>query len=177
MWPQGQRKPMNQRKRRVRGHVIADLSLHHVAYAVVKCGYTLESTKSDYGYDALIFTYGESGEVENGYMFVQLKATDHIGKYRKGGGFSFPVARKDVDLWQDEPFPVYLILFDASAEAAYWLYFQKYLQRHGVRASGIRGNWISVEMDAAQLVDVSSVRGWRADKAEVLAQIGSVNHA
>jgi hypothetical protein len=32
-------------------------------------------------------------------------------------------------------------------------------------------------MDAAQLVDVNSVRSWRADKADVLAQIGSVNHA
>ena len=126
--------------------MIADLSLHHVAYAVVKCGYTLELTKSDYGYDALIFTYGESGEVENGYMFVQLKATDHIGKYRKGGGFSFPVARKDVDLWQDEPFPVYLILFDASAEAAYWLYFQSIFsgmacERLASREIGFPSRW------------------------------------
>ena len=168
---------MIKRKQRTRQHVIADLSLHHVAYNVVKCGYTLEATQSDYGYDALLFTYSDSGEVENGNIFVQLKATDHIAKHRKGTSFSFRVGKKDVDSWQDEPFPVYLILFDASAEAAYWLYFQKYLQMHGVRACGIKGNWISVEMDAAQIVDEQSVRSWRADKAEVLAQIGSMKHA
>ncbi len=171
------RKPMIKRKKRTRQHVIADLSLHHVAYTVVKCGYTLETTQSDYGYDALLFTYSDSGEVENGNIFVQLKATDQISKYRTQKRFLFPVDKKDVDLWQAELFPVYLILFDASAEAAYWLYFQKYLQMREVRASGIKGNWLSVEMDAAQIVDEKSVRGWRADKAEVLAKIGSMKHA
>ncbi len=167
---------MIERKQRTRRHVIASMSLHHVAYTIAKCGYTLEATQSDYGYDALLFTYSDSGEVENGNIFVQLKATDHISKYRKRKSFSFSVGKKDVDLWQDEPFPVYLILFDASAEAAYWLYFQKYLQINGVRASGIKGNSISIEMDAAQIVDENSVHGWRADKSEVLAQIGSMKH-
>jgi len=168
---------MIQRKQRTRQHVIASMSLHHVAYTVVKCGYTLEATQSDYGYDGLLFTYGDNGEVENGNIFVQLKATDNIAKYLKETRFSFRAGKKDVDSWQAEPFPVYLILFDASAEAAYWLYFQKYLQTHGVQASGIKGNWLSVEMDAAQVVDEQSVRGWRADKAEVLAKIGSMKHA
>ncbi len=167
---------MIKRKQRTRQHVIASMSFHHVAYTVVKCGYTLETPQSDYGYDALLFTYSDSGEVENGNIFLQLKATDRIGKYRKQKSFSYTVYKKDVDMWQDEPFPVYLVLFDTSAETAYWLYFQKYLQMQGVRASAIKGNSFSVEMDAGQIVDEQSVRSWRADKAEALAQIGSMKH-
>lgn len=69
-------------------------------------------TTSDYGYDGSIFTYNQLGEIENGYIFIQLKATDRIDRYQKKGAFSFPISKKDVELWQGEPFPAYLILFD-----------------------------------------------------------------
>jgi hypothetical protein len=124
--------PAGKRKKRTRKHVIADLSLHHVAYQVVKCGFTIEPTRSDYGYDGSIFTYDRRGEVENGAMFVQLKATDHIARYKRRTTFSFPIEKRDVDLWKDEPFPVYLILFDTAAEVAYWLYLQAYLETNGI---------------------------------------------
>ena len=88
---------MIKRKQRTRQHVIASMSLHHVAYTVVKCGYTLEATQSDYGYDGLLFTYGDTGEVENGNIFVQLKATDNIAKYRKQTSFcSAPAKRTSI---------------------------------------------------------------------------------
>jgi len=79
------------RKRRTRAHIIADLSLHHVAYRIVKCGHTIEPIRSDYGYDGSIFTYNGRGEIENGNIFIQLKATDHIDRYRKRGAFSFQI--------------------------------------------------------------------------------------
>ena len=165
------------RKKRTRAHIIADLSLHHVAYRIVKCGHTIEPIRSDYGYDGSIFTYNGRGEIENGNIFIQLKATDHIDRYRKRGAFSFPISKKDIDLWQREPFPVYLILFDTVSETAYWLYLQEYLQRNGMTAAKMVRNSLAVLINSAQIVDEKSVRAWRADKAKVLDKIGSISHA
>jgi hypothetical protein len=36
---------------------------------------------------------------------------------------------------------------------------------------------LPIRMNAAQIVDLSSVRAWRAHKAKVLANIGPISHA
>jgi hypothetical protein len=69
---------MTIRKSRVRKHVIADMSLPHLAYIIVSCMFTIEATRSDYGYDLSILTFDTAGQYENGNMFVQLKATDKL---------------------------------------------------------------------------------------------------
>ena len=168
---------MSRRKKRTRAHIIADLSLHHVEYQIAKCGFTIEATRSDYGYDGSIFTYDSRGEIENGNIFFQLKATDHVDRYKKKREFSFRISKKDIDLWQREPFPVYLILFDTKSETAYWLYLQEYLQSKGIAAANMSRNSLAVRISASQIVDKKSVRTWRADKAKVLAKIGSIRHA
>jgi len=38
-----------ERKRRMREHVIADLSVHHVEGLVLKCGFTVQRIVADYG--------------------------------------------------------------------------------------------------------------------------------
>jgi hypothetical protein len=50
------------------------MSFHHLAYLVVRCGFTIQPIEQDYGYDAVIFTYDKSGEIESSNLFVQLKA-------------------------------------------------------------------------------------------------------
>src|SRR5437660_1542756 len=40
---------MHMRKRRTREHVIADLSINHVERCVLRCGWTAERTRYDYG--------------------------------------------------------------------------------------------------------------------------------
>ena len=55
-----------QRKRRTREHVIADLSVNHVERVVLRCGWTVERTRHDYGLDLYLETYNIDGEVENG---------------------------------------------------------------------------------------------------------------
>jgi len=67
-----------QRKRRTREHIIADLSVHHVEGFVLRCGWTVERTRHDYGIDLIMRTYRARGEVQNGEVFFQLKATDSL---------------------------------------------------------------------------------------------------
>jgi hypothetical protein len=164
---------MARRKKRTRTHVIADLSFHHVGYFVVREGFTLEAVEGDYGLDAWIITFAKSGEVENGMIYVQLKASDNI--VRKPGGIAFRVKKSDVDLWESEPMPVYLVLFDVAEERAYWMYFQRYAAANGISAATMKHNSVEVLFDEGQVVDETAVRQWRADKADVLEEIAKVD--
>lgn len=169
---------MVQKKRRTRKHVIADMSLHHVAYHLVKANCTIEPTKADYGYDGTVFTFDRSGQIENGTIFVQLKATDSISRHQRTGGFAFPVNAKDLALWLDEPFPVYLILFDAQSEQAYWLYVQEYFTRHEIARPSLGKRSLSVLIDRSNRFDSATPRIWRSDKTRILRQLkGLVKHA
>jgi Domain of unknown function (DUF4365) len=168
---------MARRKKRVRNHVIADMSLHHVGYEVVKHGFTIEAESSDYGYDCSIVTFDTDGEVENGMIFLQLKATEGVKRTKGKATVSFRVDRRDLDYWENEIFPVYLILFDAVAERAYWLYVQRYVQDNHISAARLNAGSLTVHIDLSQVVDGAAVARWREDKAAVLAQIGPVDHA
>jgi len=169
---------MADRKKRVRNHVIADLSVNHVEYHLLKAGYTMDVTKSDYGYDGIIFTFDSNGEIENGNIFVQLKATDSIDSHRKKNGLSFSISKKDIHLWYDEPFPVYLLLFDAVAENAYWLYLQQYLKKQKIAPSNLTGNSLAIHIDRINLFDLTTPKLWRSHKEIVLDELkGLISHA
>jgi len=66
------------RKRRTRAHVIADLSINHVEKRVLECGWTVQRFSPDYGLDLLITTFNRRGEIENGDVRLQIKATESI---------------------------------------------------------------------------------------------------
>lgn len=171
------RKPTSARKRRTREHVIADLSLHYLAYRVVGCGFTIEIVRSDYGYDVSIFTFDKNGEIENLNMYVQLKATDKIKLSEDKKHLLFRLSKKDIDYWEDEPVPVYLVVFDAKRKRAYWLYLQRYLASKNMRTDQIAGQSITVEINTKRILRKKTIKAWRRDKAMVLKQIGAVDHA
>jgi hypothetical protein len=92
------------RKRRTREHIITDLGVNQVERFVLRCGWTVERTRHDYGVDLLMETYNEAGEVENGRIVFQLKATDHPRQSSDGSALS------------------------ATADRAHWLYVQDYFR-------------------------------------------------
>jgi hypothetical protein len=69
------------KKTRTREHVIADLGVNHVERQVLLCGFSVERIEHDYGVDLLVFTYNAGGEVENGEIRLQIKATDRVKKH------------------------------------------------------------------------------------------------
>jgi hypothetical protein len=79
---------------------------------------------ADYGYDLIMVTYNEDGEVENGLVFFQLKVTDHLRTSADGRTIGFSVTVGDLDLWTREELPVILIVYDAVNEQAYWIHIQ-----------------------------------------------------
>jgi hypothetical protein len=164
------------KKQRTRPHVIAALSETYLDQRVHECGYTIEHITKDYGYDAFIFTFDDNGEIENGQIYVQLKATDKIRLSASGQKVFYTISTRDIKLWQDNFMPVYLVLYDAAAKEAYWVYLQQYLERRGLRAERLITNSLTIEIDVANVLDTASVRAWRADKRKAIAQI-KVSHA
>ncbi len=121
---------MEKRKKRTREHIIADISVNYVEHFIVTTGFSVERVEKDYGYDLVLFTYDSEGEIENGQIYLQLKATDHIQK--TNDKIALSISTKDLNLWLEEPMPVILILYDAIQKEAYWLYIQAYFEKHQI---------------------------------------------
>jgi len=163
------------RKKRTRAHVIADMSYHHLAYLVVSCAFTVEANRSDYGYDLSIYTFDGDGRSENGNIYVQLKASDSLSFNREDDTVSFRISKRDIETWEGEPFPVYLVVFDTSEQKSYSIYLQKYFQANAISAATMAHDSINVQVPA-RAVDATMINNWRSDKNAIIAQIGAVQH-
>ena len=109
------------RKRRTRQHIIADLSVNFVERLVLKQGHVAERIVFDYGYDLTLRTFDDNGELEPGFALFQLKATDSPNLIDEGRAVTIPIDAGDLAVWLREPMPVFLILYDAHQELAYWV--------------------------------------------------------
>ena len=174
--PPKAKKARGKRKTRTPEHVRATMSFHYIAYRVAKCGFVIDGTREDYGYDAYIEFYASNGEVETGNAFVQLKATDDIDRYRTSDGISYSIDMRDFDLWADNPYPVYFVIFDSKTEIAYWVYFQKYIQAKGLSSDKISTNTLTIHLDLTNEFDETTARSWQTDKNNALSQIPEVRH-
>jgi hypothetical protein len=161
------------RKRRTRSHIIADLSANHVEYFALKSGFSVEKVEADYGYDVRLYTYNNDGELENGLVYIQLKATDNIEDKRlKSGELSFSIEKQHLETWLHEPMPVILVLFDAQREKAYWLYMQLYFEQRSICLDDIQTDNLSVHLK--NIVDSDAIKKWRDYKEDVLSQMGHI---
>src|SRR5947209_676903 len=107
------------RKRRTRGHVIADQSINYVERVILEDNHVTQRPGSDYGYDLMLFTFDGQGYTEPGLVYLQFKAAESL--HVVGSAYVFDLDVRDYQLWVLEKMPVILILFDASRKRAYWL--------------------------------------------------------
>lgn len=160
------------RKRRTRSHVLADLSANHVERYALLCGYSVERVTHDYGIDLVLSTYSSRGEIQNGPVFLQLKATDAPRRLKGGQAIAVTLRRSDLEFWLREAMPVILVLYDGSAQTAYWLYVQAHFEKQAGFHLPAVGRTVTVHLDPSQRVDESAIRQFARFRDEVLAQIG-----
>jgi hypothetical protein len=158
------------KKRRTRSHVIADLSANYVEKFALENGFSVERFRADYGYDLNIYTYDGRGEFENGFIYVQLKATDNLRINSKRATVSFQIDKRDYNLWNDEPYPVILIIFDSVKKKAYWLYFQKYFQDNTIKIKSHTKS-LSLSIPTRNKVHQKSLQRFKEFKNELLNQV------
>ena len=158
------------RKRRTREHVIADLGINYVERQVLLCGHTVEWRVHDYGIDLLMKTYDHNGEVENGEVLFQLKATDRPQVALAGQAITLRVERADLASWLGEPMPVILMVYDARADRAYWLYVQREFEKMSGFDPSRGSRTVTIRVPKSQLLDVAAVAQFARYRDHVLAQ-------
>ena len=164
------------RKRRTRGHIIADLSVNYVERFALLCGHIVERVQHDYGIDLLLYTYDSSGEPENDVVNIQVKATDRLPLLLDQQTIPWPVERADLELWLQETMPVILIVYDARADIAYWVYVQAYFEAlPNFRLQEV-GETVTVHLKRTQTITEDAIRAFAGYKENVLRQIQGVVH-
>jgi hypothetical protein len=171
------KKPVPRKKRRTREHVIADLSANYVERQALLCGYSVERRVHDYGIDLTLLTYDPEGNVENGQILVQWKATDHLKLVARGQLVACRIERADLRAWLHEPMPVMLVVYDARADVAYWLYVQEYLQQQP-RFNAHRGSAdVTLRIPRTNVVNTAALRHFAHCRDRLLAQMKGLQHS
>jgi hypothetical protein len=160
---------MATRKKRTREHIIADLSTNYVEYLILVNGFSVERVEKDYGYDLIMFTYDDHGEIENGQIYLQLKATDNVHLVNHQYVAS-PVSTKALNLWRNELLPVFFILYDAVPKMAYWLYIQAYFEKHPNQYD-LKQKYFTLQIPIANLFTEDTIRKFREYKITLLTQL------
>jgi hypothetical protein len=173
----GRKRQPFQQKLRTPEHVIADLAVNHVERQGLLCGYSLERIVHDYGLDLILFTYNAGGELDDGAVLLQVKATERTRRVRGGQAIPFRVDRPDVQVWLRKVMPVILTVYDASADAAYWLYVQHYFETLPGFKLSQAGQTITVHLPVNQVLTPAAVRQFALFRDHILGQIGGrINH-
>ena len=169
------RKP-EKKKRRTREHVIADLSINHVERQALLAGFAVQRIVRDYGIDLFIATYDPSGEVENGEIRIQLKATDALRLVRGGQGIAVRVDQGDFRHWLMEPMPVILAVYDAAQHEAYWLYAQEHFESGRADRLDRAGVKMTVHVPRTNVVTPAAVRRFAGFRDRILLQLEGLTH-
>lgn len=168
---------MPNRKIRTREHIIADISENHFESFALMKGFSTESTAHDYGYDIIMSTYDTNGEIENGFVLVQLKATDTISLINGNTKVSFPVDKRDLNLWLNEFYPVILVVYDAKTKKGYWLYLQAYFQSLTNFSLSKVGSSHNVHIPMTNVVSKGAMTKFKKYKDKLYKQVQNVVHS
>jgi hypothetical protein len=149
--------------------VIADLSYNFLERKVLLRGHWLDSPRNDYGVDAIMFHHGPNGEVENGEVRFQLKATDRLETLAAGDQIGQRVSTQDLRYWYFESYPLILIVFDAIRNRAFWLDVQSYLERRpeGLESASER---VTLHVPLRNMLTLRSIDTFRELSLQVVAR-------
>jgi uncharacterized protein DUF4365 len=159
------------RKRRTRQHIIADLSVNHVEHQALLCGFSVERLIHDYGIDLEVFTFNRKGEIEEGKILLQIKASDQLAVRPAKTTFAFRIERKDLVLWLAQPMPVILVVYEAPKDIAYWLYIQSYFSKRKDFNLFAAGKKITLHIPIKNVVHPTAMRRFAGFRDRVLKQL------
>jgi hypothetical protein len=157
--------------------VIADLSINYVERQVLLCGHTVEEWLRDYGIDLVLVPFNAQGEVEEGEVHLPIKATDHLKLVASGSMIAYRLQRSDVVFWLRKPLPLILVVYDATADVAYWLYVQAYFAGRAGRNIRKGSATLTVRIPRNDVLNQQAVQQFVRFRDQVMAQIeGRVRH-
>ncbi|HYV36591.1 MAG TPA: DUF4365 domain-containing protein [Gemmataceae bacterium] len=164
------------RKRRTRQHIIADLSANHVQRHALLAGYVIEQAVHDYGIDLELITFNKKGEVQEGGILVQLKASDRIDYRANQTAIGVRLDRRDLARWLGEPMPVVLIVYGARKDIGYWEYVQRHFERLADFNIFAAPKTVTIFVSVANVVTVDAMRQFALFRYQITKRIGKLSH-
>lgn len=169
----------SERKLRTREHVLEDLSFNFVERQIFLRGFAVYHLVTDYGLDLMMLTYNPEGEVENGHVMLQVKATDAVHILKGGQSLALRVEVADLRWWQGESMPVILALYDGQGDKAYWLYVQQYLTDNRVNLDNLaaKQDRVTVRIPLRNRLHPRAIEQFRRFRDRLQEQMkGAVHH-
>jgi len=155
------------RKRRTREHVIEDLSENYLERRVLLKGHLLRRPDRDYGVDVTMFHFSDDGQIENGEVRFQLKATESLQVINEGSVISFPIKTGDLHFWALELYPFILVVFDVKEDKAFWLDIQDYVNfRPDVLDPG--RETVNVHIPVSNKLNVQAIEYFRTKSLQIV---------
>lgn len=159
----------NHVRRRKREEIIHELGLNYIERLILLNGHSMRRFNSfEFGYDAAISTFNRDGELENGTIFFQLKATERL-RVLKNGKISLTVKMHHFYLWFYEPAPVYMIVYDAPSNRAFWLDLKKYYA--GIAPEKMQRNYKVLHISPDNILSPETIEEFRAYKNDLIWRI------
>lgn len=152
------------RKQRTRQHIIEDLGFNHIERQILSAGHVIQRfTQNDYGYDSIVYTFKETGEVSTFTFHVQLKSTDQIKLSKSGKTINFDLSKRDLELWLFSTTELLLVIYDAQNEKAFYVDLQAYFREKGIKFNDIR-KFVRVDIDVEAVFSPSTIHKFLHNK-------------
>jgi hypothetical protein len=113
--------------------------------------------RHDYGIDMSLHSFDDHGEVEQGEIGIQIKATDRPKFVAGRKAVAVRVERRDLWAWLESHTPVLLILYDAGAERAHWILIEEYLEDRRELLVGPGTGRVTVHLPVESVFNVGAV--------------------
>ena len=159
---------MATRKRRTREHIIEDLSENYLERLVLNSGHLLRRPSRDYGVDVTMFHFADSGELENGEVRFQLKATDHLNLVADGKFATVRVKTGDIQYWSMELYPFILVLYDSIGKRAFWIEIEDLLSQ----SLNLDQSTETIRIPISNQLSMQTIETFRQKSLEVIKRIG-----
>jgi hypothetical protein len=165
---------------RTRSHYIESISQNYVEGLIVHQGHISEKPTIDYGYDLVMMTFDyksdqnySSGEIENGAVFIQIKATDNLKTLaRNPDTISFEISLRHARFWHSEPMPVYFIIYSVADKEAYWIHVQSYFKSPCFTwPKNTHQETVTIHLSRMNILNATAIEIFRKEKRRVLASI------
>ena len=162
---------MATRKRRTREHILEDLSENYLERIVLKSGYLLRRPSRDYGVDVTMFHFSDSGELENGEVRFQLKATDNLRLVAGGDFAAVRIKTGDIQYWSMEFYPFILVLYDAMNERAFWIGIDDMLKQ----SLDLDQSTETIRIPVSNALSGQVIESFRQKSLETIDKLGSAD--
>jgi Domain of unknown function (DUF4365) len=135
----------------------------------------MEHIRHDYGLDVMIRTFDVNGQMESGDIRAQVKATDRLPLLTGQEIIPWRIDSADLRHWLYEPTPVFLVIYHAIADKAYWLNVQDYFERRRSEL-GRMGQTVTLHIPLTNVLNDPAVKDFARYRDEVQALRRGMNY-